>query len=82
MMIRTPMNVSFHLIWSFQISGLGETTEEGRLLAFEQGRTGYPLVDACMRCLLETGWLNQQISRGLKILSIHRNFHHHRQKPY
>lgn len=22
------------------------------------GRTGYPLVDACMRCLHETGWIN------------------------
>lgn len=37
---------------------LNGTTEEERLAAFEQGRTGYPMVDACMRCLLETGWLN------------------------
>jgi deoxyribodipyrimidine photo-lyase len=22
------------------------------------GRTGYPLIDACMRCLIETGWIN------------------------
>lgn len=27
-------------------------------MAFEQGRTGYPLLDACMRCLLQTGWIN------------------------
>lgn len=26
--------------------------------AWEQGRTGFPLVDACMRCLQETGWVN------------------------
>lgn len=37
---------------------LGESTEKERLLAFETGQTGYPMVDACMRCLLATGWLN------------------------
>lgn len=37
---------------------LGRLSEEERLEAFKQGRTGYPMVDACMRCLLETGWLN------------------------
>lgn len=26
--------------------------------AWCEGRTGYPFVDACMRCLLESGWLN------------------------
>ncbi|MCU0418773.1 MAG: DNA photolyase family protein [Cyclobacteriaceae bacterium] len=26
--------------------------------AWEQGRTGYPLVDACMRCVKSTGYLN------------------------
>ena len=26
--------------------------------AWKQGRTGYPMVDASMRCLRETGWLN------------------------
>ncbi len=28
------------------------------LEAWQQGRTGYPLVDACMRCVNETGYLN------------------------
>lgn len=28
------------------------------ILAWEQGKTGVPLVDACMRCLVETGYLN------------------------
>lgn len=37
---------------------LGKTTEQQRIAAFEQGKTGYPMVDACMRCLLHTGWLN------------------------
>ncbi|MDD7986126.1 deoxyribodipyrimidine photo-lyase [Lentisphaera marina] len=26
--------------------------------AWKKGRTGYPLVDACMRCLEKTGWIN------------------------
>jgi deoxyribodipyrimidine photo-lyase len=29
-----------------------------RFEAFTTGRTGYPMVDACVRCLLETGWIN------------------------
>ena len=31
---------------------------EAHAAAFASGHTGYPMVDACMRCLLETGWLN------------------------
>lgn len=34
-----------------------EISEEYQL-AWRSGRTGYPLVDACMRCLNETGYLN------------------------
>ena len=26
--------------------------------AWESGQTGYPLVDACMRCVIATGWIN------------------------
>ena len=29
-----------------------------RLEAWRDGRTGYPLIDACMRCLMQTGYLN------------------------
>jgi deoxyribodipyrimidine photo-lyase len=32
--------------------------EHRRFDAWCQGRTGYPMVDACMRCLLATGWIN------------------------
>ena len=31
---------------------------ETMLKAWEEGMTGFPLVDACMRCLKETGYLN------------------------
>jgi deoxyribodipyrimidine photo-lyase len=38
----------------------GELTpdEQTRLMAWRSGRTGYPFVDACMRSLLATGWIN------------------------
>ncbi|MEI8304702.1 MAG: FAD-binding domain-containing protein [Burkholderiales bacterium] len=29
-----------------------------RLQAWQEGRTGFPMVDACMRSLVATGWLN------------------------
>ena len=32
--------------------------DEDRFVAWKTGQTGYPMVDACMRCLLATGWLN------------------------
>jgi len=31
---------------------------EAHFQAWKNGQTGYPLVDACMRCVLETGYLN------------------------
>jgi deoxyribodipyrimidine photo-lyase len=35
-----------------------EDADPALLAAWQQGRTGYPLVDASMRCLLQTGLLN------------------------
>lgn len=32
--------------------------DQARFQAWSQGRTGYPLVDACMRFLIHHGWLN------------------------
>ncbi|MEY4711265.1 MAG: hypothetical protein RIS88_715 [Pseudomonadota bacterium] len=32
--------------------------DEARFAAWSEGRTGYPMVDACMRSLRATGWLN------------------------
>ncbi len=32
--------------------------DRGRFEAWQAGRTGYPLVDACMRALHATGWIN------------------------
>ncbi len=35
-------------------------TAAGDLRAWQQGRTGYPIVDACMRQLAETGWMHNR----------------------
>jgi deoxyribodipyrimidine photo-lyase len=32
--------------------------DEARFQAWSRGETGYPMVDACMRALLATGWIN------------------------
>lgn len=35
-----------------------ENSDEEKVKAWKQGKTGYPLVDASMRALVETGWIN------------------------
>ena len=37
---------------------LEHTQNDAALAAWQTGHTGYPLVDACMRCLHHTGWIN------------------------
>jgi deoxyribodipyrimidine photo-lyase len=38
--------------------GMRETLDEARYAAWVEGRTGFPFVDACMRALIDTGWMN------------------------
>lgn len=38
--------------------GVRERVHTGRLEAWKQGRTGLPMLDACMRSLVATKWLN------------------------
>jgi len=41
------------------LDGLREADfREDRFAAWARGETGYPMVDACMRALLQTGWIN------------------------
>lgn len=37
---------------------LGKLKNELYIQAWQRGKTGIPLIDACMRCLVETGYLN------------------------
>lgn len=39
--------------------------------AFIRGRTGYPMVDACMRCLNATGWVNFRMRAMLVSFACH-----------
>ncbi|MCE2570514.1 DNA photolyase family protein [Motilimonas eburnea] len=48
-----PMNEGYQTMPYIE----GELADQ-RLLAWQQGQTGIPMVDACMRCLLATGYLN------------------------
>jgi deoxyribodipyrimidine photo-lyase len=45
--------------------------------AWQTGRTGYPLVDACMRCLVETGYINFRMRAMLVSF-----FTHHLWQPW
>ena len=35
-----------------------DTFNEDHFVAWKTGNTGYPMIDACMRALMQTGWLN------------------------
>tara|TARA_Y100000768_G_scaffold153609_1_gene114804 strand:- start:2956 stop:4419 length:1464 start_codon:yes stop_codon:yes gene_type:complete len=37
---------------------LGYSNKKNLINAWKNGITGFPLLDACMRCLKETGWIN------------------------
>ena len=69
--ILTRLKWHCHFIQKFEVECEYETTcinrgyellerdqDPNLLKAWKTGQTGYPLVDACMRCLTETGWIN------------------------
>lgn len=37
---------------------LGHTKNQTYISAWQKGETGFPLIDACMKCLEKTGWIN------------------------
>lgn len=47
------------------------TNQEKLIQAWKKGRTGFPLVDACMRCLKETGWINFRMRAMLVSIFCH-----------
>ena len=44
-----------------KFKGLGFPTNEDYLAKWKQGQTGFPLIDAAMRCLNETGWMHNRL---------------------
>lgn len=45
------------------------------IAAWERGLTGFPLVDACMRCVAETGWINFRMRAMVVSFFCHHLFH-------
>ncbi|OEK01839.1 FAD-binding protein [Roseivirga sp. 4D4] len=69
--ILTRMKWHCHFIQKFEVECEYETDcinrgyellerpqNEAFITAWKEGKTGFPLVDACMRCLKATGWIN------------------------
>jgi deoxyribodipyrimidine photo-lyase len=69
--ILTRLKWHCHFIQKFEVECRYETEcinrgyellerpkDEYLISAWKSGRTGYPLIDACMRALIETGWIN------------------------
>lgn len=50
--------------------------------AWQEGRTGFPLVDACMRCLHATGWINFRMRAMLVSFYCHTLFHSWKDAAY
>jgi len=51
--------------------GIREEINERHLQAFFDGRTGFPLVDACIRCLKATGYINFRMRAMLVSFATH-----------
>ena len=50
--------------------------------AWAEGKTGFPLVDACMRCLHATGYINFRMRAMLVSFLTHQLFHHWKEGSY
>ncbi|QSE95849.1 FAD-binding domain-containing protein [Fulvivirga lutea] len=50
---------------------LAKHSSNEKLNAWKSGKTGYPLVDACMRCLNETGYINFRMRAMLTSFATH-----------
>ncbi|SFE29690.1 cryptochrome/deoxyribodipyrimidine photo-lyase family protein [Spirosoma endophyticum] len=55
---------------------LPKNTNPDHYAAWRDGRTGYPLIDACMRCLAATGYINFRMRAMLTSFLTHHLFQH------
>lgn len=53
--------------------------DQDRFEAWKTGRTGYPMIDACMRSLIATGWINFRMRAMLMSFSSHHLWLHWRE---
>ncbi|RCR68685.1 cryptochrome/deoxyribodipyrimidine photo-lyase family protein [Larkinella punicea] len=56
--------------------GLKKNADQAQYRAWRDGQTGYPLVDACMRCLKATGYINFRMRAMLMSFLSHHLFQH------
>lgn len=50
--------------------------------AWQRGETGYPLIDACMRCLRQTGWINFRMRAMLMAFAAYQLWLHWQQPAW
>lgn len=58
------------------------SNDEAKLKAWKEGHTGYPMVDANMRALKETGWINFRMRAMLVSFLCHHLDHHWKNGVY
>ena len=91
--ITTRLKWHCHFIQKFEVECSYETICVNRgyesldysnnpqmLEAWKTGNTGFPLVDACMRCLIHTGWINFRMRAMLVSVFCH-HFDHSWKTP-
>lgn len=61
---------------------LEHTKNEKYISAWKEGETGFPLVDACMKCLKATGWLNFRMRAMLVSFFCHHLYQDWRDATY
>ena len=61
---------------------LAHTKDEQLIEAWKKGQTGFPLIDACMRCLEATGWINFRMRAMLVSFFCHHLFQDWRNGVY
>ena len=61
---------------------LGHMNDPHLLEAWKKGQTGFPMIDACMRCLYATGWLNFRMRAMLVSFLCHHLDHDWRNGVY
>lgn len=61
---------------------LEHSKNESYINAWKQGITGFPLIDACMKCLSETGWINFRMRAMLVSFFCHHLYQDWREGTY
>jgi len=69
-----PVNSAFE--------GLGKVKNDVYITAWQEGKTGIPLVDACMRCVVATGYLNFRMRAMVVSFFVYNLWHDWRERHY